>query len=356
MGKKSMDMKEQTAQLNQIPIQQVGRYFGLELPLTGSTNCPFPNHIDKSPSFEIKKDTVRWTCYACNIYGGSIDFVIQMQGISFLEARKWLIKQISNSSTHFPVHYRQPLRGKSSTAQSNKMDEQESIPDFELYAEFLELCPLLSEGRNYLTSRCISEKTINHFRIGQIKDYSAIKSLVQIHGFDRVNSAGLLTKKSTKNRINPMFSPQSLLFPYFEDGQIVYYQSRNIAKQACKGRWSNLKHKKLRLYNSQVLNDPKKKNIAICEGVIDTISAHELCFPAIGLIGVHADFTHEEYIKLREKDSVLILLDWDDAGENRSKKLLIEFQRYGISAIRKKCPSKTSKDLNDYLQEKCGKL
>ncbi|MDE2759593.1 MAG: CHC2 zinc finger domain-containing protein [Paracoccaceae bacterium] len=355
MGKKSMDMKEQTAQLNKIPIQQVGYYLGLEIPLTGSTNCPFPNHIDKSPSFEIKQNTVRWICYACNICGGSIDFVKHMQGISFLEARKWLIKQTSNSSTHFPVHYRQPLRGNSSTVHPNKLDEPESIPDFELYAEFLDLCPLLSEGRSYLTSRCISEKSINHFRIGQIKDYGAIRTLIQIHGFDRVNLAGLLTKESTKNRFYSIFSPQSLLFPYLEDGQIVYYQSRNIAVQAHKGRWRNLNHrKKRRLFNPDVLDDPQKKKIAICEGVIDTISAHELVIPAIGLNGVSANFTHEEYIKLREKDSVLILLDWDDAGEKRSKKLLIDFQRYGISAIRKKCPSKTSKDLNDFLKEKRG--
>jgi len=302
MGNIPLDIKEQTAQLNKIPIQQVGYYLGLELPLTGSTNCPFPNHIDKSPSFEIKQNTVRWICYACNIYGGSIDFVKHMQGISFLEARKWLIKETSNASTHFPVHYRQVLRGKSSTAQPCKLDEAESIPDFELYAEFLEVCPLLSEGRSYLTSRCISENSINHFRIGQIKDYGAIKTHVQIHGFDRVNSAGLLTKKSTKNCFYSIFSPQSLLFPYLEDGQIVYYQSRNIAEQALEGRWRNLNHrKKQRLFNPDVLDNPQKKNIAICEGVIDTISAHELGIPAIGLNGVSADLTHDGYIKLWDK-------------------------------------------------------
>ena len=343
-----------TDQLNKIPIQQVGRFFSLELPLTGSTNCPFPNHIDKSPSFEIKKDTVRWICYACNICGGSIDFVKHMQGISFLEARNWLLERSSNSFRYFPGHHRQSLLRKSSSIQSNKIDEQENIPDFELYAEFLDLCPLLSEGRNYLTSRCISEKSINHFRIGQIKDYRAINTLVQIHGFDRVNSAGLLTKKSTKTRFYPMFSPLSLLFPYLEDGQIVYYQSRNIEEQTRKGRWRNLNHRKRRLYNSQILDDPQKKKIAICEGVIDTISSHELGIPAIGLNGVNADLTHEEYKKLRGKNTVLIFLDWDKAGEKRSKKLLLDLQRYGISAIRKKCPSKTSKDLNDYLQEKRG--
>lgn len=299
-----MNMREQTAELNKIPIQVVGNYLGLELPSTGSTNCPFPDHADKSPSFEIKKNGIYWRCYGCNISGGSIDLVKQMRGVSFIEARSWLLDRTSNLSRRYSARHRQTTQRNPTPVQLNKPVEPESSSDFELYTEFLALCPLLPEGQHYLASRCISEKSIELFRIGQIKDRSAIEKLVRVFGFKRVHSAGLLTTKSTAQHFFPVLSLNSLLFPYLEDGEIVYFQSRSLTDRAQNRCWRNLNYRKRRLFNSGVLGDQKKKNIAICEGVIDTISAHELNIPAVGFIGVSTNFTTDEISKLQKKNAV----------------------------------------------------
>ena len=88
-----MNIKEQTAALNAIPIQTVGAWLGLRVPLKGSIRCPFPNHKDLSPSFTVYGNGLRWTCHACNKSGGSIDLVMNLKGIQFLEAKQWLISQ-----------------------------------------------------------------------------------------------------------------------------------------------------------------------------------------------------------------------------------------------------------------------
>ena len=318
-----MNMKEQTAELNRIPIKAVGRYLGLDLPANGSARCPFPDHDDKSPSFEIKQNGMYWKCYGCNASGGSIDLVKHMLGISFLDARSWLLERTSNSySTNQSRSFKQLLP----TAGSNQTDRPvspESVPDLELYAKFLELCPIQPKGRSYLSSRCISNSTIEHFQIGQISSSGAIDEIVRAFGFDRTSAAGLLTKRSTAQRHHLIFPNNSLLFPYLTDAGIVYFQSRSIDDSATGSRWRNLNHRRRRLFTESILDDSSVKSVAICEGVMDTLSAYELNMEAVGLIGVSAKPTKEQNLKLRSKKSVQILLDWDEKGEERSNQLML---------------------------------
>ncbi len=350
-----MNMKEQTAELNRIPIEEVGRYLGLDLPANGSVRCPFPDHDDKSPSFEIKRNGLYWKCYGCNASGGSIDLVKHMLRISFLDARRWLLERTSNS---YLTTQSRSFKQSFPTAGSKKIDRPvspESVPDFELYAKFLELCPIQPKGRNYLSSRCISNSTIEHFQIGQVSNSGAINEIARAFGFDRTSAAGLLTKRSTAQRYHPIFPSNSLLFPYLTDAGIVYFQSRSIDDSATGSRWRNLNHRRRRLFNESILDDSSVKSVAICEGVMDTLSACELNMQAVGLIGVSAKLTREQKLKLKTKKSVQILLDWDEKGEERSNQLMLELQRFGISAVRKVKPSLEINDLNDYLRKKRGK-
>ena len=198
-------------------------------------------------------------------------------------------------------------------------------------------------------------KSIEHFQIGQISGSGAIDEIVRAFGFDRTSAAGLLTKRSTPQRHYLIFPNNSLLFPYLTDAGIVYFQSRSIDDSATGSRWRNLNHRRRRLFNESILDDSSVKSIAICEGVMDTLSAYELNIEAVGLIGVSAELTKEQNLKLKTKKSVQILLDWDKKGEERSNQLMLDLQRFGISAVRKVKPSLEINDLNDYLRKKRSK-
>ena len=46
--------------------------------------CPF--HNEKSPSFTVNEDKGFYHCFGCQAHGSVFDFIMQREGLSFLEA------------------------------------------------------------------------------------------------------------------------------------------------------------------------------------------------------------------------------------------------------------------------------
>jgi CHC2-type zinc finger protein len=56
-----------------------------------STTCPFPDHEDATPSFRVNVEMGGWRCFGCHRKGkDAIAFVMQLRGLSFLDAVKEL--------------------------------------------------------------------------------------------------------------------------------------------------------------------------------------------------------------------------------------------------------------------------
>ncbi len=344
-----MDFKEATNTLNNIPIQTVARWLGLHLPLRGTVRCPFDDHDDNRPSFEVKTSGTRWKCYGCGRDGGSIDFVTAYKALSFLEAKRWLTSQagISSSASLTP---RTNTPRKSVTPYKTEY-RSETPPDHDVYEQLLHLAVLQPRGRHYLMERCISTTTIAKFSIGQVTDpYAILQTLLNIYGFARLNDAGLLTTHSSLSDARFLFPAESLLFPFFEHGRVAYLQARVIQSSASNSKWRNLHRRRPRIYNVDALIDSKASTIDICEGVIDTLSAIELGRRAIGLMGTGFSLSTEQFIRLRGRQ-VNILLDWDRPGDTTSAELKRKMRRLGIVSTRKNRPSPTADDLNEYLVE-----
>jgi DNA primase len=348
-----MDFKRQTEELNNIPIQTVASLLKVTLPRTGSARCPLPDHDDKRPSFEIKSSGTRWVCYGCNRSGGSIDFVKEYCGLTFIGAKRWLVDraQVNPSSS---ARFRSSRKaGLTSRPQDEK--SRESAPDVEVYECFLDLCPLQTNGLQYLASRAISDKTVAAFRIGQLQDTKVVlATLIKSIGFDRMERSGLLTKKSTRTNPHLVFAEGSLVFPFLENERVAYLQGRAIGPAETRGTWRNLNHRQRRIYNVDALaQNITTDRFAICEGVMDTLSALDLNYIAIGILGVNAKLTADQAKQLRGKE-IDILLDWDTAGNKGAVKLQRELNRYGVISTRKSQPSARARDLNEFLMETRG--
>ena len=344
-----MDFKEATKSLNEMSIQAVARLLGLQLPLRGTVRCPFDDHDDNKPSFEVKTSGNRWICYGCNRRGGSIDFVKTYNKLSFLEAKHWLASHtaISSSISRGP---RTTSPSKPITSFHNN-DNSETPPDHEVYEQLLRLASLQPSGREYLLERGISSRTIATFGIGQVTNpHAMLKRLLDTYGVTRLGDAGLIAPRSSLRNTRLLFPSGSLLFPFFEHCRVAYFQARVIKGADSTKRWLNLNRRKPRIYNVDALVDFKMSTLDICEGVIDTLSAFELGHRAIGLMGVSATLSTEQLIALRGRQ-VNILLDWDLRGEAKSKQLKREMRRFGIPSTRKIRPSPQANDLNDYLME-----
>ena len=345
-----MGFREDTAALNRMTIQTVGSLLGLRLPPRGMIHCPFPDHNDRTPSFQVGNAGNRWVCYGCQRRGGPIDFVKIYHGTNFPDAKRWLAAHAGISTTSLRATSRHTkVRPIDDSSPSATDEAVESPPDTELYEALLRQAPLQASGMQYLLKRGLSKKIISDFRIGQLSDCThLIWDIIHTYGYQRVDTAGLLTKSSTRRKWQSLFPPQSLLFPFFEDGHVVYLQVRRLFGSAVQGRWRNLNHRKRRIYNFDAIFNNKRTPFAICEGAIDTLSAIEFGYDAIGLMGVNMELKEEHMRRLRDKQ-VVILLDWDSMGETRSTKLQNELRRLGIASTRKRCPSPDVKDVNGYL-------
>ena len=346
-----MDFKSKTDTLNKIPIQQVAGWLGVTLPKKGCARCPFPDHDDNNPSFEIKSSGTRWICYGCNRNGGSIDFVKEYNGIDFLAAKQWLENQAYNGKSAPRTVKKVAKKQNEEPAQSDEVQDKGGHSD--IYAFLLTLCPLLETGKNYLLSRGITAETIEAFKVAQMPRHNVLPKLLSKFGFERIHAAGLLTKKSTAEAPRIIFLQNSIIFPFLEGDKAVYLQARALAGAEQYGKWRNLNFHPRRIYNVDAIIQNSKQPFAICEGVIDTLSAIELKYAAVGMMGVSAKFTPDQIRALRKKE-VEILLDWDPPGEKRAQSLREELNQYGVVSIRKKLPSTTASDLNEYLKEKRG--
>lgn len=348
-----MEAKDDTRILNGLTAHAVGNLLGIKVPPRGMGRCPFPEHDDDTPSFEVRHHGRRWVCYGCNKAGGAIDLVMAYYGMSFLEAKSWLAEKSQLGSVtggHLSFDVRRVHREVLPKRPLDSGDAVEAPPDHAVYNELLGRAPLRDTGADYLRGRGLSDAIMVRFAIGQMSGVSVIRELVEKYGFKRVEACGLVTKRATPDRYWSIFPKNALLFPYFETGQIAYLQARTINDSDKANRWRNLNHRSRRLYNADILTDTRVRRVAICEGAMDVLSATQLGCEAVGMIGISAKLSDAEMMALRGRQ-VDLLLDWDEPGEKRATTLRKELARFGVAATRKNAPKSGATDVNDFLRE-----
>ena len=79
--------KFELQKLRDLPIEGVAEQLGLKI-THFKTLCPF--HNDNHPSLSIHVRRNSYKCFVCGAHGGVIDLVMQVLGINFKEACRWL--------------------------------------------------------------------------------------------------------------------------------------------------------------------------------------------------------------------------------------------------------------------------
>ncbi|RYZ77116.1 MAG: hypothetical protein EOP06_30650, partial [Proteobacteria bacterium] len=220
---------------------------GFSLSTSGSGRCKLPGHDDKNPSFSVRSSSNTFRCFACGGNGGVINLVMLMQGQNFIEACEWLRTNFLVAGTYRPPTKSIVARSKQELAKNGTSDPADS----EVYAWLLARTPLQVSGRKYLNSRCISDSTIEHFKIAQLPaEKILINELQEEWGTDRAVLAGLMTVNAWGPRL--VFPPNYLMFPFFVNDHVQYCQARSIESTAYK-RWICLKGLLPPIYNENVI-------------------------------------------------------------------------------------------------------
>lgn len=290
---------------------------------TWSMLCPF--HEDKNPSFSIsrKGDTYLWRCFACNIGGTVIDFVMRKENLTLPRALELLKEKFPLSTSGNGVHKPNPL------------ELLKSVTDF-YHNTFFED----KRGLEYLKGRGIkSEEVIRSFKIGFVNG-SLRKTLSYSSPLMKeLKDLGLLNEDR-----NEVFY-HSVAIPFFdEDGNVVSLYGRNIERK--QHLYSKGGHKGL--LNRQGAFGAKR--VILTEAVLDALSLYELgvrnVIPCYGTNGFAPD--HEALLRKEGTKEVELAFDRDEAGEKAAKALAERLAVMGIKSARVRFPEGI-KDCNDFL-------
>lgn len=118
--------------------------------------CPF--HKENTPSFTINNDKQFYHCFGCGAHGGAIDFVMQHDNLSFIEAIEVLA-----AKANMEVPKQSPEEVKKAKEQKNLYH---LLEDTTAYFEQQLGAPEQSDARQYLTERQIKPELASSFRIG----------------------------------------------------------------------------------------------------------------------------------------------------------------------------------------------
>ncbi len=275
--------------------------------------CPF--HNEKSPSFTVNEEKGFYHCFGCGAHGSLIDFVMQLDKLSFPEAVE---KLAGEAGLEVP---------RSSPMEREREERAKTLYDVvEAACRFFERQLRLPEGRvglDYFRGRGISEDSIKKFRLGFAPDgRGALKAHLTKEGVaeDLMVEAGLVIRTDDASRAPYDRFRGRVMFPITDTrGRIIAFGGRILDKGEPKylnSPETPLFHKGYNLYAlSQSLPQIRTSGQAIVvEGYTDVIALHQAGIAtAVAPLGTALT---EDQIKLlwRHAPAPVLCFDGDAAG------------------------------------------
>jgi DNA primase len=286
--------------------------------------CPF--HDDRRPSMQINPDRQTWKCWVCDIGGDVFSFVMKRENVSFPEALRMLAEKAG-------IQIEEPKNRKG----RGSNDDKKSLLEAMKWAvgEFHQ-CLLRDPGaqhcRKYLQDRGISEESISKFQLGYAPEswsWLLDRGAAKAWKADDLEAVGLVARGERGSRydrfrgraIFPISDAQSR--PIAVGGRVLPGAAKDSAKYVNCNE-TRLYQKSHQLYGLDLARDAisKTRQAVVMEGYTDVIMAVQhgihnavaCCGTALG----------ESQIKLLKRycDSVVLLLDGDDAGQKRASEIL----------------------------------
>jgi DNA primase len=311
-----------------------GRYWG---------RCPFhAGGQERTPSFTIDPDKKLYHCFGCSKGGGIIDFVMEMDKISYPDAIKNLARKFGVEIVY--------EKGAEREAGGEEAEYTRREQLFELYRRtavsfrhFLMERPEGKHAIDYLLSRKISAQMIERFNLGYSpanRDW--LYQFLRGKGYSEefLDNSGLF---STKYKGKAFFSDR-LMFPIADKhGHVVAFGGRALPGAVQSGGGNeppkyinsreNGAYKKGQTLFAMDLALPeirRCKTVYLAEGYMDVIALHQAGITnAVASCGTA--FTDEQARLLRSwADTAILVFDTDEAGQKAALKAVITCRKNGL--------------------------
>jgi DNA primase len=293
--------------------------------------CPF--HNEKTPSFTVDPDRKMYHCFGCGQGGGIINFIMEMDKISFPEAVEVLARRTGVEIIRENGEFEPKDPG-----ENNRKEEMAEL--FRrvsvTFHYFLMEKDEGSLAKQYIISRGINQDMIERFRLGYAPaDRSWLFQFLSKKGYSPQFLAG--TGLFSERYPQSSFFSHRLMFPIADrQGRTVAFGGRILEGEGPKylnSRESELYKKGQTLFAIDLALPEirKTREVYLAEGYMDVIALHQAGISnAVAPLGTA--FTDEQAKLLRRwAEKVNLVFDSDEAGQNAAVKGILTCRRNGLS-------------------------
>ena len=321
--------------------QKGGNLFGL---------CPF--HSEKTPSFSVSPSKQIYHCFGCKKGGGVINFIMEIENLSFPDAVAFLAKRVN-----MEVPEEQSDRG---AAQFRKRLLELNRDAARWYYDTLQ-SPQGAAVQAYLDKRQIRKSIAVRFGMGaSTPNWDDLIRAMTAKGYTKSEllSAGLAVA-GKNGGIYDKFRNRLTLPVIDHRGDVVGFGSRVIDNSEPKYMNTTetpVYSKRRVLYGLNLAKKTKRPNIILCEGNLDVVTLHQAGFDnAVASMGTALTAEQIQLLSRYTKELVLCY-DNDNAGQMATQRALELLNNSEFTVRVLKLPNKMvdgepkKQDADDYIK------
>jgi len=303
--------------------------------------CPF--HSEKTPSFSVAADKQIYHCFGCGKGGGVINFVMEIENLSFTEAVEFLAKR-----ANMPIP--EQATDRDARKRGRMLDLNRDA------ARFFHEQLATPEGRaaaDYMQKRRISPAIARRFGLGYAPDsWDKMMLAMREKGYTdfEMLDAGLV-RRGKNGGFYDMFRNR-LMFPVIDvRGNVIGFSGRILGD----GEPKYLNTPETLVFNKSrnlfALNLAKKSKsgyIILSEGNIDVVSLHQAGFDsAVASLGTSLTPEQARIIS-RYTNQVIIAYDSDSAGVKAAQRAIGILEKLDLKV--KVLKMQEAKDPDEYIK------
>ena len=309
--------------------------------------CPF--HGEKTASFSVAPDKGIYYCFGCHKGGGAINFVMELEGLTYPDAVRNLAKRCG---MEVPEDEQYQSRYQAQERLWALHKEAARFFHSQLYA------PVGKNALEYALGRGMPKSTLTKFGIGYAPDsWDMLVKAMMAKGYTKQEliDSGLVTESKKNGNIFDRFRDR-LMFPIIDirgnvigfGGRIMNNNDPNAAKYLNSPETLIFNKRK----NLFALNYAKKSKLGyliLVEGYMDAIALHQYGFDcAVASLGTSLTEEHAVLIS-RYVEQVVLIYDGDEAGQRATRRAIPILEKAGIRV--KVLQMKDAKDPDEYLKK-----
>lgn len=277
--------------------------------------CPF--HSEKTPSFSVSPDKQIYHCFGCGKGGGVINFIMEIENLSFPEAVEFLARRVGMELPEQADDHESRRRARMLALNRDSaryFHDQLSTPGAQI-------------AREYIAKRQISKKMVTAFGLGFAPDgWSGLIDAMHARGYTdyELFDAGLVRRGKSGGYYDTF--RRRLMFPVIDvRGNVIGFSGRVLGDGEPKYMNSPetlVFNKSRNLFALNLAKKSKSGYIILSEGNIDVVSLHQAGFDsAVASLGTSLTPEQARIIS-RYTNEVIIAYDNDGAGIKASQRAI----------------------------------